>query len=186
MKNPATPTNRSLREWIRKATSDCDSILEFGSGMGERLSDTKCKLKLGIEIHRPYAEEAVVRHPGAIYLNCPAQLAATFALENSVDCVLLSDFLEHISKADGLKIINNAKRIARVRVVVFGPCGEFPNPEGPALEKWTQGMGGHYYMFHRSVWTPDDLVDFDTVELPNHYLDHNGKRRTALFAIWEP
>lgn len=184
MKNPAPKGD--LRRWVSEATADCNSVIEFGSGMAERLRDVACELKVGVEIHEPYVMEAMRRHPEAIYLIAPAQLIASFIPDKSIDCVLMSDFLEHLCKVDGMKMIEEAKGIARVRVIVFGPCGEYPHPEGEKMEKWTEGMGGHRYQFHRSVWTPDDLPGFDVVKLPDYYRTREARKHNALFAIWEP
>jgi 2-polyprenyl-3-methyl-5-hydroxy-6-metoxy-1,4-benzoquinol methylase len=56
--------------------------------------------------------------------------------EKSFDCVVASDLIEHLSKEEGLQLLETMEKIARERGVVFTPNGFPPQGEygGNALQ----------------------------------------------------
>ena len=44
----------------------------------------------------------------------------------SFDCVTALDVIEHIKKAEGLRLLEDMERIAKKRIVVFTPNGFLP------------------------------------------------------------
>jgi hypothetical protein len=49
--------------------------------------------------------------------------------DKSFDCVAALDLIEHLEKADGLRLLDYMERTARKRVVVFTPNGFLPQGE---------------------------------------------------------
>jgi predicted SAM-dependent methyltransferase len=43
--------------------------------------------------------------------------------ENSFDCIVATDLLEHLSAPEGLKFLEMAKKIAKKKVIIFTPSG---------------------------------------------------------------
>ncbi len=77
--------------------------------------------------------------------------------DKSVDTVFALDFIEHLDKADGLRMLREAERVARSQIVVYTPLGFFPqsydDPDKP--DRW--GMDGGKWQTHRSGWDPEDF-----------------------------
>jgi ubiquinone/menaquinone biosynthesis C-methylase UbiE len=63
--------------------------------------------------------------------------------DNSFDCVLAFEVIEHMKKEDGIKLLNEAERVAKEKVIVSTPL-----------------LGARYYYneeHHISKWTVSDL-----------------------------
>lgn len=89
-------------------------------------------------------------------------------LPHSFDAVVALDFIEHLTRRQGLRFLREAQRVAPY-VVIFTPNGKMAQTE----DAWN--MGGDHWQTHRSAWT---LADFDgwRTDLNPHY---NG-----VGAIW--
>lgn len=93
-----------------------------------------------------------------IIINSTADEVLPYFTENSVDTVFLIDVIEHMSKEIGLKVLDDAKRIARRQIVVFTPFGFIPQHfEEDGIDPW--GLGGIEWQKHRTGWMPDDFDD---------------------------
>ena len=76
--------------------------------------------------------------------------------DGSVDTVMALDVIEHMEKEEGLRLLHEAKRIARHQVVVFTPLGFFPQSHAPdELDRWH--MHGGRWQSHRSGWEPEEF-----------------------------
>lgn len=69
----------------------------------------------------------------------------------SFDTVVALDFIEHLSKSQGYRLIESIERIARCRVIILTPNGYFPqNP---------RKVNDNPYMDHQSGWTVIDFLN---------------------------
>lgn len=141
-----------LREQIIKPG---DHILSLCCGIGIELK------KIGegnpitaVDIVPEYALEFKKRFPWAEVIVADAQLWARDAKSKSYDVVSIIDGIEHMSRAKGSRLIVEAKRLARKKVVIFTPEGYTVNePEN------TWGIaGGDKYQRHLSGWYPEDFL----------------------------
>jgi hypothetical protein len=105
----------------------------------------------------------------------------------SVDSVFALDVIEHLEKADGLRFLQQAERVARRQIVIFTPLGFFPqsyeDPDKP--DRW--GMQGGYWQTHRSGWLPEDFSeDWELVCFESYHLvDQDEQPLEKPFgAIW--
>jgi len=79
--------------------------------------------------------------------------------ENSVDVVVMLDFIEHLDYNRGKEIIEQAKIIARKKIVLLTPLWWQDNAENvnnPAL--WCYG---NEYDYHKSLWTLEDFEGWE-------------------------
>ena len=67
--------------------------------------------------------------------------------ENSFDCVLASELIEHLAKEDGLRLIAMMEKIAKKKVIVFTPNGYLQQDE----------YDGNEFQIHRSGWHPLEM-----------------------------
>jgi len=92
-----------------------------------------------------------------------------------VDTVFLIDVIEHLDKADALKLLKTTEVIARKQLVVFTPIGFMPqrNPDGK--DAW--GLDGGMWQEHESAWSPADFSDSWDIYASKvfHTADHTGK-----------
>ena len=81
--------------------------------------------------------------------------AAEYFGENSFDCVVALDVIEHLEKTDGLRLLDQMEIIAREKVIIFTPNG--------FLEQ--KPFDGNEWQRHISGWEIDEMrqMGFDII-----------------------
>jgi len=74
------------------------------------------------------------------------EITQNFA-DNSFECVLAFDLIEHLDKADGWTLLDNMERIASKKVIVFTPNGFLPQ----------SALHGNEAQVHKSGWTVSEM-----------------------------
>ncbi len=137
---------RTLEECIHEEiVPDCQSVLDIGCGSNSALrvfTDT-VPIRVGVDAFAPALEESLRHgiHTEVHNMNV-LDIEHTFAA-NSFDCVIANDLLEHLTPADGLRLLQSMQNIARKKVIIFTPNGWVPQEE----------YGGNPYQKHLSGWT---------------------------------
>jgi SAM-dependent methyltransferase len=155
--------------------ADCDSVIELGCGMGDKLAATYCKQRTGVDAHQPYIDLAKKRWEGkGIEFIC-GEATATLPQLPPTDAIIMIDFLEHLLKPEALELLEVCKLLARRRIIAFGPLGTVPQ----SIDSFH--LGGDYWQTHRSTWEFSDFKErgFD-VAVWNNYTG------TYYYATWEP
>lgn len=142
--------------WIfRKAMGkDFISVLDLGCGDGSFISNVlkgERKKVVGVDIHKESLEKAkklkfykeLIR---ANVLKLPSRLR-----RRKFDVVISSQVLEHLSKKEGVKFLNEMERLAKKRIVVSTPSGFI---EYTPIEKKEEN---NPYQRHRSGWKISEL-----------------------------
>ena len=135
---------------MRALAVDCTSVLDVGTGLMHSLARSPCRIRIGLDVHRPYLEQRVVADAVPI-IGSALDLDRLF-VANAVDLVTLIDVVEHFESAPASDVLRQAEGIARRRVVLFTPRGVFPQAGHDAF-----GLGGEEFQRHRSSWEVDDL-----------------------------
>jgi hypothetical protein len=134
-----------------------------------------------VEPHQEYVQilgQMAAHQPHLVILHTDASNIVRVLADQSVDSIFLIDVIEHLSKEEGLEILNQCSRIARRQIAVFTPLGfvaqEFENEEQDA---W--GLSGTDLQRHRSGWTPDDFGEGWSFLCCNayHTADPKGRKR---------
>jgi hypothetical protein len=136
---------------LRRLSSDCDSVLDVGTGLMESLTLFPCRVRIGLDAHRPYLERRQV--PDAVPIHADALELDRLFVPGAVDLVTLVDVIEHFDEGAARELLKNAERIARKRILVFTPRGQFPQEGYDAF-----GLGGEELQRHRSAWDVEDLT----------------------------
>lgn len=159
----------ALRPLLRRLASDCESVLDVGTGLMSSLELVPCRIKLGLDAHRPYLEKR--RLSDAVPVNASATDLERLFVPGAVDLVTLIDVIEHFEKPEAREVLRQAATVAARRVVLFTPRGEFPQADYDAF-----GLGGEDYQRHRSAWEPGDLADlgFRVVVLRGYHTAGNA------------
>jgi Methyltransferase domain len=138
---------------------DVDVVLDLGPGICPQ-DYVKPYVHICVDAHRPYLERLKresADDPRYVLMNAPWDQVIGILPDKSVDTVFALDFIEHLEKADGLRMLREAERVARVQIVVYTPLGFYPqsydDPHKP--DRW--GMDGGYWQTHRSGWVPEDF-----------------------------
>jgi hypothetical protein len=114
------------------------------------LADSPCKVRIGLDAHRPYLVQREV--PGAVPICASALDLEQLFVPGAVDLVQMIDVIEHFDVKDADLLLDQAVQVAAQRVVLFTPRGEFPQENFDATD-----LGGEHFQRHRSTWEPEDL-----------------------------
>ncbi|UCG89592.1 MAG: class I SAM-dependent methyltransferase [Candidatus Heimdallarchaeota archaeon] len=129
-------------------------ILDCGIGFGEMAFRLRTHYRfrgtpfiVGLDLHESYV---LLHSTLGLYdkvYNCSV-IDIPYA-ENFFDIVLALELIEHLSKEDGLKMLNEVERVSRGQVIITTPHGFTA----------TRERGGNPHMEHISGWHPKDFTD---------------------------
>jgi len=159
--------------WNLYPTGRIKSVLDVGCGLSLKSQYIDADLRVGVEIHRPYIERIEASVPYAV-VNANALSIDQLFLPKSFDLVLVLDLVEHLDKADALRLLDMAETIARVAVIVETPRGFVPQN----IDIWKGG--GDTYQTHRSGWEPEEFAARGYEVRMRDYRMSDVKRHTEL------
>lgn len=141
-----TQYHRLLRPEI---VGHCETLLDVGCGESSpvRQFTREVKYSVGVDSHQPSIDRsrAAFIHTDYRCRNI-LEIGKEFA-PRSFDCVIALDVIEHLTKEDGLRLLDAMESIARRRVVIFTPNGFLPQP----------AEADNPHQLHVSGWTPDAM-----------------------------
>ena len=175
----------TIRQALADALFDCTSVLDVGCGPGAvylaHLPAT-VTARCGLDAHRPYLEDVqphcTVMH-GDATVTLPAMPSKVF------DGVMALDFIEHLEKPAAFRLLEQFKRLARRKVVIFTPEGmHAQNDKLPNAGRFTSAEWE--WQTHRSAWEAEELAALGyTVQIWDfNYGKAEGMQR-ALWAVME-
>lgn len=122
----------------------------------KRILDIGCGVNSPINYFVSHAQELdgvdisshdVARQSGTKYKQIFVQDVREFTPPNPYDVITALDFIEHLEKEDGLRLLSRLEELANKRVVLVTPNGFVPQaaqPDNPFQE-------------HKSGWTTEDF-----------------------------
>ena len=144
-------TTESIRPNIISSKRKIYDLLNYKMEYSQS-GNLKCKSLLGCDVWKPYLLIAKNYFP-------TIQLSVNELdrfVDESYDVVICLDVLEHMKKDEALKAIDNMKRIARKKVIVYTPV-RLEQSETQVSDSW--GMGYNQYQKHVDLIDPSLLRD---------------------------
>jgi SAM-dependent methyltransferase len=166
----------------RELNKETRTILDVGCGrgMGTRFITRKKKYTtVGADIFFPDLLEAKKDRTHDDFVRCDAR---NLPFKNkSFDVVMCIAMLEHVDKAEGMRLIENLEAIARKKVIVGTPVGYLRtrHEKSPVLLARTNP-----YQEHKTGWGPDELRALGYRVYNNRYLSNLNRFITAHFSSW--
>jgi SAM-dependent methyltransferase len=111
---------------LRNALLNCDSVLDVGCGVSPVMRDLDIPHTVGVEDYAPSFAEARRRNTHDQLVQCDVRELSRHFRPRQFDACVALDVIEHLTKPDGLKLIEDMERIAKKRVVFFTPSGFLP------------------------------------------------------------
>jgi SAM-dependent methyltransferase len=145
LKQGCDPAQILVRLSLRKALMGCESVLDIGCGATPTMRQLGISRIAGLEGYRPSFEEARRRNThDELVFGDVRDLSKHFRSGQFDGCVAL-DLIEHLSKQDGLKLIQEMEKVARKRIVLFTPSGFLPQKQAANddLEEHLSGWETH-------------------------------------------
>jgi len=131
------------------------TLLDVGCGRGGNIlvvkrQRTHAGIKVvGFDMFKPYVCECVELGVYDNLMICDAK-HMPFNLECSFDVVLCSEVIEHMTKKEGVKLLENVEKLASRQVIVTTPFGYTEGPYNKIEED-------NICQLHRSGWDPADF-----------------------------
>jgi len=150
MKQGADPAQIVVKLALRKALLGCQSVLDVGCGASPIMRQIGIPRIVGLEGYMPAIEQAkqLNTHDEMIHGDV-RELTGYFRPKQFDACVGL-DVIEHVVKADGLKMIKDMEGIAVKKVILFTPCGFLPQ----------RHTANDDLQEHLSGWEPGEMADY--------------------------
>ena len=140
----------NFKQFLRQTIGKNDIVLDIGSG-NRTYHDVPCKKIYGIDAWRKVKPDFLI----------DLEVESLPFDENTFDSIMMVDFIEHVSKEAGLRIIEECKKITKNRIILQTPLwwdDNSKNTENPSL--WCYG---NKYNYHKSLWEVDDFKGWNRI-----------------------
>lgn len=155
-----------LGELIQKELTPNDSILDLGCGIMSTTDEIKGSI-IGVDIWDKYLNHIKGKFP-----TVRISMSETDRfMDESYDVVFCLDVLEHLEYQLALKTLDECKRIARRKVIIYTPS---IHKDNSSAEKDAWGLGECEYQKHISVVKMEDFISrgykvYDPMNDNSHY-----------------
>ena len=111
---------------LRKALDGCEDVLDVGCGKSTNLRWLDVKHSTGIDGYAPDLEEARRQKTHDELILGNVRELNNYFKPGQFDAVIAMDLIEHLTKEDGLRLIETMEKISRRKVIFFTPSGFLP------------------------------------------------------------
>jgi GT2 family glycosyltransferase len=137
--------------WIfKKEIQGAKSILDMGCGDGSfmtLITQNVAKKKItGVELFNSYIQKANLT--GTYYKIIKSDIKKIYLHKNVFDTIVASQVIEHITKDEGILLIQKMEKIAKSKVIIGTPNGFFHREESIENNHWQK---------HHSGWVISDF-----------------------------
>ncbi|MCL5070636.1 MAG: class I SAM-dependent methyltransferase [Actinobacteria bacterium] len=138
---------------LRNSIGNPKTVLDLGCGEGtlmQFISDGKNWQITGIEIYKKAID--VARKRNAYYKLIQGDLLKTIKnnLKSKYDVVFFSQVIEHVTRSQGEKILDEIEKLAKKRIIVGTPRGFMEQPH--------EFLDGNPHQVHKSGWSIEDFA----------------------------
>jgi hypothetical protein len=83
------------------------------------------------------------------------------------DYILMIDFIEHLDKDAGVRLLEDCKKIVNKKIFLLTPLPEIWTDNVHNVENERIWSHGNQFDIHKSSWTHNDFVSWTEVKLPS-------------------
>ena len=123
-----------------------EKILDLGCSIGKTAKELDFSYYVGVDIFKPYLQNAK-SNLGDVELVL-ADISSLEFKKKSFDVILMISVLEHLTKEDGLRILEKLSEWARKKMILMVPNGFSPQEE----------YDGNKWQIHKSEWRARDFL----------------------------
>ncbi len=133
----------------KEVLGSCQSLLDLGCGDGSHVASLSERIDymVGVDGFEPsllLAREKEIYKE--LYSINVLDVGEMFP-ENSFDCVIAFDLVEHLTKSDGYRLLHIMEKIAKKKVIIFTPNGFLPQTS----------FDNNKFQEHLSGWTSNEM-----------------------------
>jgi len=137
------------------------TILDLGCGNGRPFIGTCFPTLIGVDIFKKKFE---MPEYNEVWFHDIRKILELYS-QKFFDVITIIDVIEHLEKQDGFKLMEDAEKIARDKIIIFTPKKWTENKE--AVENKAYWSYGNKYNYHKSHWTEKDFTDRGYEIIPN-------------------
>jgi cyclopropane fatty-acyl-phospholipid synthase-like methyltransferase len=139
---------------VIKFLSTFNSVLEIGCGYGNIIGAVKADLRVGIDISEIPLKQAQKWHGkrGVNFLQMDVRKLMDHFTKGEFDATVGFDIIEHLTKKEGRKLLDDVQKVATKAHIWFMPAGWME------IHK-TDYDDGNDYMLHKSAWEPEEMAE---------------------------
>lgn len=83
------------------------------------------------------------------------------------DYILMIDFIEHLDKDAGIRLLNDCKQIVNKKIIILTPLPEIWTDNTENVARKDLWCHGNDFDVHKSSWTAEDFDGWQQVQLPS-------------------
>lgn len=168
--------------FLRDQGEPINSVLDIGikdTIVTEKYNSLRdVKIKVGIDLEEKYLKRGVKLNKGWTLLKMDAKKITNHFIEDQFDVIILNDVIEHLTKKDGKKLLEDCKKIGYY-IMLFTPSGHLKQKNIIKTQN------------HLSGWSEQELKDagFNTTLLKGYHAifkegtEEIERRHDAIFAF---
>jgi len=147
-----------LNQFLASEVSPGDTVLDIGCG-------DKCRTRL-LKDNKVFTVDAWDKVKPDLLIDLEVEPLPLG--ENSFDIIFMIDFIEHLSREAGMRVLAQAKEICRKKIILLTPLwwqDNSVNVNNPSL--WCYG---NPYDYHKSLWKLEDFEGWVPRNYGNYFL----------------
>ena len=129
------------------------TVLDLGCGNGRPFIETEFPVLIGVDIWKKKFE---MPEYDQIWFHDIREILELYP-QKFFDVVTIIDVIEHLEKEQGIKLMEDAEKIAWDKVIIFTPKKWTENKD--AVENESYWSYGNKYNYHKSHWAEKDFTD---------------------------
>jgi hypothetical protein len=150
LKQKSDPAEIVVKLAIRKALLGCQSVLDVGCGASPTMRQLGVPHAVGIEGYKPSVERAKQLNTHDEMVHGDVRELQQYFRPKQFDACVALDVIEHVTKPDGIKMMQAMEKIAVKKVVFLTPSGFLPQKH-TACDDLQE---------HLSGWEPSEMIGY--------------------------
>lgn len=142
--------------FLRRQIGEIATILDLGCGNGQfmkALSEGKDWKITGVDMDKNYLNKARKRNIYSLLIHSDVNFALNQLTKKGAkfDIVFSSQLIEHLPEKEGLRMLQQAEKVATRKIIISSPRGFMQQPDFYS--------DGNPLQYHRSEWSEDKLLN---------------------------
>jgi len=155
---------------IKKNIKGQQSILELGAGVNSYIRQLDNSIKItAVDLFEPSIQFSLNNKLYDFFIIGDVNNLTDYVPQKSFDTVVAFDLIEHLTKEDGLRLIENMIMVAKHNIIIYTPNGFLPQPS----------HGNNPFQEHISGWTFNEMKKLGF----NVYGIYGHKKLRKIYAL---
>lgn len=166
---------KELIQHVKFPTYPLRKMLSIGCGRLNSDRHIKADVRLAID----WSDELLLEikdEPGVIPIKFDAKDLCKILVPKSFDTICMFDFIEHLKKEDGEKLLDEIEKFAKMQILMFIPIEKEKADKERQIELQRERKEKNLSLGHHcSQWFPEEMEvrGYDVIVSPNYHKEKN-------------